>query len=307
MKWRKKSITCSLLAGLTALTVSERVQAQSLTLLDTKTLPFPSASGIEYYQNRLYVFGDNAPHLLVLTPDYRLEDSVSYWKGTLAVIDRNTKPDIESAMLSLRNRQVTLYGIGSMSGKKRWNVYAYSPEGRTIKKTSFFAQRQTVGDIKELNIEGCTEVAGQVVLCNRANDKTQKNHLLFWNRKDSVKSKEIILPKANRIAGMSGLHYVPEKDLLLFTASEEATSSANIDGAIGESYLGWIANFSGKMQAATIKPDGFLKASTFSKAFDKQKLESVCVEKVTGNSYLLHLVADNDDGQSQIFKAVLKL
>lgn len=253
------------------------------------------------------MFGDNAPHLLVLTPDYRVEDSISYWKGNHAVIDKGTKPDIEAAMLSLRNRQVTLYGIGSMSGKKRWNVYAYSPEGRAIKKTSFFTQRQNFGGIKELNIEGCTEVAGQVVFCNRANDKTQKNHLLFWNWNDTVKSGELILPKANRVAGMSGLHYVPEKDLLLFTASEEATSNATVDGPIGESYLGWIANFSGKMKTATLKPDGFLKTSTFSKAFEKQKLESVCVEKVTGNSYLLHLVADNDDGRSQIFKAELKL
>lgn len=289
------------------MTISERASAQSLTLLDTKTLYFPSASGIEFYQNRLYVFGDNAPHLLVLSTDYRLEDSVRYWKGDLAVIDRETKPDIESAMLSLRNRQVTLYGIGSMSGKKRWNVYAYSPKDRTIKKTAFFELPQNIGGIKELNIEGCTEVAGQVVFCNRANDKTQKNHLLFWNWKDSVESSEISLPKATRIAGMSGLHYVPERDLLLFTASEEATRNAKEDGPIGESYIGWISNFSGKMRATTLKPDGFLKASTFSKAFAKQKLESVCVEKVTGNSYLLHLVADNDDGRSQLFKAVLKL
>lgn len=279
----------------------------ALHLVATKRLSFPSASGIEYYKNKLYIFGDNSTNLLILSTDYSQADSVEYWTGKVSVIDKEDKPDIESAMMVERDHNPVLFGVGSMSDKKRWQVFEFSLSDLTFRKTHFFDRKDVSPGIKEVNIEGSAQVGSTVVLCNRANEKTKRNHLLFWNGKDSVISKEITLPTASVTSGMSGLYYVKEKDVLLFTASEEATDNAIDDGAIGDSFLGWINDFSRKMKGKVLAPDGYLKLSAVDKAFARQKVESVCAENVSGDRYLLHLVADNDNNESRIFKIELKL
>jgi hypothetical protein len=307
MKWKKKFITCALLAGLTTLILSAGANLPSVNLVATKKLSFPSASGIEYYKDKLYLFGDNATHLLILSTDYSQSDSVDYWSGDEPVIDKSDKPDIESAMIVTKDQHPVLFGVGSMSDKKRWQVFEFSLSDLTFRKTHFFDRKDVFPGIEDVNIEGSAQVDNTVVLCNRANEKTKRNHLLFWNWKDSVTAKEIDLPETNVTAGMSGLYYVKDKDILLFTASEEATNNAVKDGEIGDSYLGWINDFSEKMMRAKLTPDGFLKLSSFDKAFARQKVESVCAERVSGDRYLLHLVSDNDNNESRIFKIELKL
>ncbi len=279
----------------------------SLKLITSKTLNFPSASGIEFYRDTVYVFGDNATYLLLLSPDYRQVGSYTYWNSQEPVIEKDEKPDIESAMIIERMNQSTLIGVGSMSAEKRWNVIELPIGYSKLQQTQFFQPGMSFSGIEEINIEGSTAFGDRVLFCNRANLKTRKNHLLFWNGRDSIKVKQVGLPKTRGIAGMSGLCYVSEKDLLLFTASEEATTNAIEDGAIGGSYLGWITNFSKESEKGEIEVSGFLKLSAFDKAFAQQKIESVCMEKHSGNHYILHLVADNDNGKSVLFKVDLKL
>jgi hypothetical protein len=277
----------------------------SITLLSSRTIDFPAASGIEMYRDTLYVFGDNATHLLMLSPAYQPLRQYSYWQSNETVIDKDEKPDIESAMIVIKNNQPVLIGMGSLSTEKRWVNFEFPLGADSFTRSSFFPKGTTFPDIKELNIEGCTAFGEGVVFCNRANLETKQNHLLFKNSNGTVEVKEIKLPKTQWVAGISGLYYVPEEDLLLFTASEEATTSAYQDGAIGESYLGWIERFSNASKNKILEPNAFLKLSGFDKKFTQQKIESVCVEKKQGNTFLLHLAADNDDGKSVLFKVKL--
>ena len=102
MRYRKRSVILSLLAGLTVLINScgDR-KAPRLQLLSTKTLTdFPSASAIEYDGNgKLYLFGDDAPYLLLLDTSYKELDRVRYSIDTAFRIDKSIKADIESATL----------------------------------------------------------------------------------------------------------------------------------------------------------------------------------------------------------------
>lgn len=287
--------------------LSTGTKKESLRLITSKTLQFPSASGIEFYKNTLYIYGDNATHLLLLSTDYNTADSIFYWKSNRQMIAKKDKPDVESAMLLQRDNEIVIAGVGSMSDKNRWHVFEFLPDDLKINKTQFFAGEEIFTGIDQLNIEGSTQAGNTIVFCNRANEKSKKNHLLFWDGKDSVVIKEILLPETNMTAGMSGLYYINEKDLLLFTASEENTHNAKEDGEIGDSYLGWIHGFSEKMNRENLQPDGFLRLSFFDSAFAKQKIEALCAESVSGNRHLLHLVADNDDGKSKIFKIDLTL
>lgn len=279
----------------------------SVQLLSSSVLDFPSASGIEFYRDTLYVFGDNATRLLLLTPDHQPLRSVAYVSSKDSVLSKDTKPDIESAMMLEENNKLFIVGVGSMSGSNRWTVFSLEIGSDTMEQSQFFEIGTTINGINEINIEGSTAFDNHPLFCNRANLSTRKNHLLLWNRKENLVVKEMALPATDGIAGLSGLYYVKEKDLLLFTASEEATNNAYEDGAIGNSYIGWITNFSTAWKDDTIKPDHLLKLADFDQAFAGQKIESICMENCSGNDYLLHLAADNDNGKSVLFKVKLTL
>jgi len=279
----------------------------SVKLLTTQSLSFSSASAIEFYKDKLYIFGDDATYLLILSPEYKVLDTVHYLPKANGRLPKESKPDIESAMIMTKDGLPVLASVGSMSDTLRWNVIKLSLDSLSFTTIEFFKKGTSFPSIKEINIEGSCMVGNTIVFSNRANLKNQMNYLLFWNGKDAVTTKKMALPKDEKLPGISGLYYVKEKDLLLFTASEEATTNAIEDGEIGESYIGWITNFLQKMNAQQLSADGFLKLLDFDNAFSKEKIESLCVERVQGNNLLLHLVADNDDGQSRIFKVELRL
>lgn len=283
-------------------------EATSLKLISSKTLDFPSASGIEWFDGKLYLFGDNAPYLLVLSPSYQVLSKIAYWPDTATVIAKDRKPDIESAFLTKKEGRAVLFGVGSLSGPNRWMAYEWSiGSSDSVRQTKLFPDSVKFSGIEEINIEGSTAVGETLLFCNRSNLTTRTNHFIFRENETGYSVKEIRLPDTGSIAGLSGLYYVAETDLLLFTASEEATYNAVDDGEIGESYLGWIQNFSRARENAVIQTSGMLKLTQFSLVFNGQKIESVCAESVIGNRYCLHLVADNDNGSSKIFTVDLQL
>ena len=278
-----------------------------IQLIQTTELNFPSASAIEFYNNKLYVFGDDATYLLVLSKDYRLIDSTNYWGENIQRIPKTLKPDIESSFVNDSNGQFFLTGIGSMSDTNRWKVVSYNLTSGTINTSPSFLSGKQIAGIEQLNIEGSTVVNQTFVLANRANLSNAVNHLVFYNQDKTLTTKKLHLPLNKTIAGISGLFYVKEKDLLLLTASEEETFSTTMDGAIGESYLGGIQNFSGKINDAELKSDFFYRLSDVDKQFTKQKIESVCLEAIENGEMVLHLAADNDNGKSRLFKLRVKL
>lgn len=290
------------MVGLTALIFSCNKQQPLLKLINTAELNFPSASATEFYQNKIYVFGDDATHLLVLNPDYQTIDSIDYWNTTIPRIPREIKPDIESCFISRDSKSIILTGLGSMSDTNRWKVIRYDINNRRIDTSSDLFTKGSLKGIPQLNIEGSAIVNTTIVLANRANLSNHINHLLFIDDSKSITLKKFILPQNKVIAGISGLYYVKEKNMMLFTASEETTASTTQDGAIGESYLGGIENFSVKMNEVELTPDFYYRLSNFDQRLIQQKIESVCVEKIEGNVMTLHLAADNDNGKSQLFK-----
>lgn len=275
--------------------------------MQSKRIDFPSASAIEFYDNKLFVFGDDAPLMLVLSTEYELLDTIRLVPNVNGRISKDEKPDIESATIVMKNGAPVLFGVGSMSGEKRWTVTAYNLQKRSAEATTLFPVNTIFQGINEINIEGSCTINNNIVYANRANLSNPTNHLIISKTDKSVDIKRLLLPASKTVAGVSGLYCVREKDLLFFTASEEETGSSYEDGQIGESHLGWIENFSSKLNASTeFKPDGYIKLTTVSKVFTKQKIESVCTEKVSGDELLLHLVADNDKGDSHLFQLKVK-
>ena len=273
---------------------------------------YPSGSSIEFADNKFFVIGDDATHLMVLNPNYNKVDSIQLFKGT-GRISKNKKADIESSSLITKDGRQHILLLGSSSTPGRNTAFMYSlSKSNSIESisTKKFANRLLKAGLKELNFEGLASTPNNLIIANRGHMNNPTNQLIvtslnFFNdqKKSAVNIINMNLEKTKAFAGVSGLTYVPSKDMLLFTASTENTSDTYSDGDVGDSYFGWISNFTTKLQAKEITPDGMINLSENNQSFKKQKIESVAVQDILKNELILHFVADNDNGQSTLFRA----
>lgn len=308
-----KFSTCVLLAGIIALTNScqEKKKASVQLLASTLITDLPSASALEFFHDRLYVFGDDGALLAILDTNYRLIDTVRFLPDTGYRIQKETKPDIEAAAIFMEGKFIHLYAFGSMSASNRELIFSFPLSSLDNFSTSPFVITPDTSIIKQLNIEGACFVKEYLLLANRGNTTYPKNHLIKTSfSKENfmaggsapIKSiQEIILPSSTLPIGISGLYFVEEMNMLLFTASEENTPDAISDGTIGDSYLGIVKNFN-RRKEKTMRPDHLIKLSSISPLFKGQKIESVALQQIEGDKLVLHLAADNDNGESTLCK-----
>lgn len=304
------------------------IKALSQVLQLQKTLllkDFPSGSSLEFYNDHIYIIGDDATNLLVLDANYNRIDSITLFKNSAKRIPKARKVDLEASATVRLKDQPHLLMLGSASTNRRERALitsftkSSSPKVNVIRTDDFFDRISKAG-IKEVNIEGAAIAKTSLLLANRGNNTNAVNHLIstssnFLEDQEDVSFNisRILLDKLRSskgksvFIGISGLAYVPSKDILLFTASTEDTDNAVEDGAIGNSYLGWITDISSKLNDKEIKVTKTINLNAEDKAFKGQKIESVCVEKIQANKLTLHLVSDNDNGQSRLFKVQLTL
>jgi hypothetical protein len=284
-------------------------------LEETKHFPsYPSASGIEFYNNNFFIIGDDATDLLIADSNLNLIDSIRIYNGTEKRIAKSEKPDIESASITIDNK-LLLLGSGSISPQRN-KGYLFDPRTRktdSIRLDTFF-KRLTLNGIKELNIEGATALPGSFLLAARGSKGYPKNHLVitekkFWKKQTMALINPILVgtnTDSNRFSGISGLAYAAKSDRLIITVSTEDTRNAVDDGAIGNSYLWIIKNFSSKKRWKAINPDQIIDLVDLDSRFKGHKIESACIIKETNDFLHLMLATDNDNGSSTFFKLIVQ-
>ncbi len=282
---------------------------KSLTLSD-----FPSGSSINCYHGKLYLIGDDANHILILDANYRKIDSVHLFDYPDKRIPKPEKLDFEtSTVIKVDSKDhLLLLGSASLEKRMRINLIPLEQEGERVQTFQYveFANRLKEKGISELNIEGSALIGNQLVLANRGNKENLVNHLIttemdFWQRQHeaNISISKIALPITDAsFLGISELCYVESRDLLLSTFSSELTNNAYDDGVIGDSYLGWIDNIGYKVNTPNLKLDGMVNLAGVSEEFKGEKIEGICVERETENKLIAHLISDNDQGQSKLFK-----
>ena len=286
-----------------------------LELLKSLLLPdFPSGSSINFYKGKFYLIGDDANTILVLDESYQEVKQIRVFDYPDKRIPKPEKVDFETSTLITVDGKDYLLVKGSASKKKRAKLMLVSLNHESEKPETInyneFSKRLLENGIPELNIEGSTIIKNQLVLANRGNGKNPINHLItteknFWQQQEqaSISVSAVVLPnKSNSFLGISELCYVESKDLLLFTLSSEVTNDSYNDGEIGDSYLGWMDSFSKRIGTPKLMTDGLVNLSEVSSAFMSEKIEGICVESLVGNEFIIHLISDNDQGQSKLFK-----
>ena len=269
---------------------------------------------MELWEGKLYLFGDDATYMLVLDSLYRPLDRVAYSPETRHRIPKDEKWDIESATIVPYGTRNYLVALSSFSTRQRNRLLAFPLDdlhgviSRTLELPASVQQ-----PLEEVNLEGMALVRNKLVIANRANTRHPKNRFLLVDTSvirnpdaHSMRIMELVI-NTREVTGVSGLYYLPQKDLLLLTASQEDTPSATKDGTIKDSFIGWVPRFSEHLQEKTLEVHHLVRLSGVSSKFRKQKIESVCGETEKGGAVLLHLAADNDNGQSSLFTLRLRL
>lgn len=279
-------------------------------LQEVKLLPhYPSASGIEYFNNQFYIMGDDASYLLVLDSNLNPADSITLYRFSEKRIPKAIKPDLEAITL-LPDKKLLLTGSGSQPSRNiAWILNPINKQKDSIRLDTFYS-RIALNGIKELNIEGTAVIPGGIVLSNRGSKGFPKNHLVFtkknfWEIQAQVEINTALTgvnPDSSSFSGISGLAYAAKSDYLLLTVSSEDTRNSYDDGAIGKSYLWIIKNISAKKNWKAINPNKIIDLEEMDSRFKGQKIESVCIRKESSNMLYLVLVADNDNGSSNFFQ-----
>ena len=285
-----------------------------------KTLDhYPSASGIEYFDNSFYIIGDDAKNILVLDNDLNIKDSIPLYDFPGYRFAKDIKPDLESITLlhSGSTYYLLILGSGSVAPyrNKGWLINLTSKQKDSISLDSLYSRFHLINKLKEINLEGICSLPTGLVIANRGHLGYRENHLIFidssyyFNLNNATASAtNLIMPDTDTssFSGVSGLAYSAKSDKLFLTVSTEMTASSYEDGAIGKSYLWIINNVSEKQLANGLKADKIIDLELTDSLFKGQKIESVCLITEQKDKVQLAMVADNDKGSSTVFKLTVK-
>lgn len=289
-----------------------------MELLRSSSLPdFPSGSSINFYDGKLFLVGDDSRNILILDPEYREIDSIQLFEHPEKRIPKKEKVDFEASSFLVIDDIEHLLVMGSGSKRLRKKIHLIPFANRIpdlsrskIIDTDTFIDRVKSSGIDEVNFEGVTVAGTDMVISNRGNRENITNHFIitetqFWNTQQEVRLRSIPVQVPSFdgvIPGVSELYYERSLDLLLLALSSEDTDNAYDDGAIGNSYIGWIQRFSTKLKDSALVVEGTICLPYIHPEFQREKIEGLCVEKIEDNAMIIHLISDNDTGESKLFK-----
>jgi hypothetical protein len=280
-----------------------------LQLDEAMAIEYPSGSALECFGERLYLIGDDASSVLVMNMNYEPIENIRLYEGGLTErIAKSIKADNECCTIIKFKGKMHLLVMGSASKDTRKTIVLIdlTTYEHTFIDFSVFAARMPVTN---LNIEGVAVVGDDLYLVSRGNRENIENTLIKTDLGDfltdqataKITTEKFILEGGS---GISEIAYVPQKDIMLFTAATEDTKDAIEDGTIGDSYLGYIPAFSkkGAFEGAVI-----INLSQKFPELKNQKVEAVCVEAIEGDTLKLRLCIDNDDGRTVLLSMSLDI
>ncbi len=318
-----------------ALTATSLLANPGITV-ESKALheSFPSASGVEYWNNSYYAIGDDSPYLFQISSDYTLLDRrliKDIEIGPNGRIPKAIKPDYEALAITEWNgvEIAIVLGSGSKSPTRDFGYFIdmNSDNIHEFILTDLYLYMKQCGNFlpeQDINIEGIAVGTENVYFANRGNSG---ENIIFTFEKDELlpylygESSE--LPEAEMVkvklpfvgqyeAGLSGIAFIPETNELAFTASVEATDNAYSDGAILGSFVGITPerkiirrSSDDSDEIGTVNLRKSCSVLIDNGRIAPTKVESIIISEVLPTGYKAMLVSDNDDGTSEFFSVTI--
>lgn len=293
-------------------------EKMDLEIFESKKISgVPSASGISKSGSEYFVVGDDSPFLFCLDQQFREISKTRIFGSDLDSgdrIEKKDKPDFE-AMEGMGAREFAIFGSGSKSPERDQFVRVLRENKLEVKNyliSDFYNHLKRLPIFKgsELNIEAAASFGEDFFLFNRRKNLLIRFH--YGNFIDYLEGHaalpelsitEVSLPEANGIqSGFSGATSLPDRPVLVYTASVEDTDNAYDDGEILGSFLGLLDIRTGNHLGAPLEiissnaEDGPLK------------VESVAIDRaVSEQEFDLVFTTDSDGGDSLIMRGRLRL
>lgn len=283
-----------------------------LDLLDFIELEnYPAGSGIEFYDDKIYIVGNRSHDLLVMNKKWNKPALIPLFAATEKKASKTTPSNLESMSVLSVEKKPHLLIIGTGSSEKRNQAVFVNLKNNSTRWTDLavFFNRIKQAGIPNLYIEGIAEVYDYLVMVNRG---SAANHLVitkadFWKSQEKASLQTILIDfESTGIAGeisVSGITYSDKhEDLFLTIFTKDGTA-----GNIGKSYLAVIENLYRKIgrEKGKIKVNHLIDLHAADKQFIGYKIESVCIQSQKDHSVKLQLVADDQAGKSFLFKVDL--
>ena len=275
-----------------------------LYLIHKSELDYPSGSTICFMNDLFYIMGDDASEILILNDKLvEVERVPLFPKDENIRIPKATKADIEASVVIRQNGIdcILFLGSGSVSPHRDY-AYLFEPESKNIRRIDFSDfYDQLRNQFAHLNIEAATMLGKSLALGIRANRSNPDNYiaLAIPGKLSPEFQRKVLLKLPVEHTGISGMDYDGERDILFITFSSENTSNSYDDGEIGESYLAIIQEAADQIQKSELYISSLTKLSDLGPEFKFQKVEAV---SLTRDNRQLLMVADNDQGNTNLFR-----
>jgi len=287
-----------------------------IQLLRNMVIDYPSGSALEYYNETLYLIGDDVNYILCLDANWQIKNRVVLFEYAGIRIPKPLKPDLECA--TVIGETLFIMGSGSLSPERdiAFMVHLSNNSVKKISTASFYGIFKNMGLVQGMNIEGFTDCKDSLLFFNRGNT-AQPNQLIVTDHKilqkqfpDKFKVMPVVIRTlgiGNVSLGISGACYDAHRDILLLTASAEDTSNSYDDGTIIGSVIAVVHNAYAQLNNQIFVIEDCIPLETIDPACSRQKIESICITASIDNTYRCTLVSDNDDGKSVLFEVYITL
>jgi hypothetical protein len=263
-----------------------------------KIIGIGSASGLVYYQDKLFIISDNSTFLYEYTISNENLKKIALVENPQENIIKKDKPDFES--ITIFEKDIVILSSGST--EKRNKVIQYKTLSKNVKEKDFTELYQKIKsqlNIKEdeLNIEGLIATDKTIYFFQRGNGINSKNGIIYAN--DEIENQKFNfipfdLPKIKNVA-TTFTDAILVEDKIYFLASAEDTTSTYDDGEVLGSIVG-IIDFK------TFKLESTLQIT------NNHKFEGLTLFKKTATQIELLLCEDNDTEvlETNIYRLILE-
>ena len=282
-----------------------------------KELPeFPSGSGIEFFDDKVYLVGDDAHDILVMNRKWKPRDLITLFDPSEDRILKSQKANPKTSTLIFINKKPHLFIPGSGLGELNNNgilLNLLSKETLMFDAGVFYDRVRKAG-LPELNIEGAALVHDYLILSNRGSSSAV-NHLIitsvdFYKKQQDIAFQLVKLEPEQNKEGVyvSGIAYSDKHETLLLAMSVEEPLDSADESFVDESSLGFIENFYRKIgrEKGRMKINALVDLTDADERFKGHKIESLCIQSEKDHSMKIHLTSGSKEGVTYLFKAQIK-
>lgn len=280
----------------------------------------PSASGLEWYDGKIFAVSDDSPWLFELNEDWELQSKLTLREYPLVDgrVPKALKPDYEA--LTTDEDRIVVLGSGSKSPTRDFGyiIDLNTMDFVELVLTDFYIHLRELAGIpadKEINIEAIAATDEDFLIFHRGNNS---QNVAFELEKDDfyeyflgsetdfpeIEVLQFTLPSIETfVSGFSGASYIDELEALLITSSVEATGDAYNDGEILGSFIAYIplsdfedgGDLTNVFQPIMVDGEYLIT-----------KMESISVKEINEDGSLqVTAASDNDTGVSEFFELLL--